>query len=114
MAKKVVTTLIDDIDGAVIGAGKGETVMFALDGVGYEIDLTNSNSARLREVSAPYMAAGRIVAKLSKSSRARPTSTAHSVELAAIREWARANGHTAPSRGRIPVVIIDAYQAARK
>lgn len=114
MAKKVVTTLVDDIDGTVIGEGKGETVMFALDGVGYEIDLTNSNSARLREEIAPYMAAGRIVAKLSKSPRARPTSTARSAELAAIREWARANGLAVPGRGRIPAVINDAYQAAKQ
>ncbi len=48
MARKVVTTLVDDIDGTQIEEGQGETVPFALDGVNYEIDLSDDNAAKLR------------------------------------------------------------------
>ena len=35
-----------------------------------------------------------------------------SEQSAAIREWARRNGHNVSSRGRIPAEIIDAFHAA--
>jgi hypothetical protein len=37
MAQKVITTLVDDLDGTEIKEGKGETILFVLDGNGYEI-----------------------------------------------------------------------------
>jgi len=33
-------------------------------------------------------------------------------QTAAIRAWARANGHQVSDRGRIPKSVIEAYQAA--
>ncbi|MGB6149059.1 MAG: histone-like nucleoid-structuring protein Lsr2, partial [Mycolicibacter algericus] len=33
-------------------------------------------------------------------------------QSAAIREWARRNGHNVSTRGRIPADIIDAFHAA--
>ena len=45
MAKKVTVTLVDDFDGE--GAAD-ETVEFGLDGVTYEIDLSNKNAGKLR------------------------------------------------------------------
>jgi hypothetical protein len=67
MATKVITTLIDDID----GGEADETVSFGIDGVGYEIDLTGANAAVLREVLAPYIAAAR---KASRRTRTHPGS----------------------------------------
>jgi hypothetical protein len=46
---------VDDID----GSAAAHTVAFALDGLRYEIDLSDGNAAALREVFAPYIAAGR-------------------------------------------------------
>lgn len=47
--------LIDDLNG-----GKAdETVSFELDGKGYEIDLAAGTAAELRDLLAPYIAAGR-------------------------------------------------------
>ncbi|MBQ9918656.1 MAG: Lsr2 family protein, partial [Microbacterium sp.] len=34
------------------------------------------------------------------------------IDLAAVREWARANGHTVSDRGRIPASVLEAYGAA--
>src|SRR6202000_314968 len=58
MAKKVTVTLVDDFDGA--GAAD-ETVEFGLDGVTYEIDLSNKNAAKLRGDLKQWVAAGRRV-----------------------------------------------------
>src|SRR6478672_13304794 len=50
MAQRVEVVLIDDIDG-----GKAsETVTFALDGVTYEIDLSNKNASKLRDDFATW------------------------------------------------------------
>ena len=51
MAQKVSIILVDDID----GGEADETVAFALDGSGYEIDLSSATAAKLREALAPYI-----------------------------------------------------------
>ena len=45
MAQRVNIVLEDDLD----GTDADETVTFALDGVGYEIDLSSANAATLRD-----------------------------------------------------------------
>ena len=45
MAQKVQVILVDDID----GGEADETVSFSLDGVSYEIDLSESNATELRD-----------------------------------------------------------------
>jgi hypothetical protein len=45
MARVEVRTLVDDVD----GAEATETVTFALDGVGFELDLSEQNARALRE-----------------------------------------------------------------
>jgi hypothetical protein len=57
MAQRRVVELIDDLDGKVLD--HAETVTFGLDGVDYEIDLSDKNAAKLRGALAPYVAAGR-------------------------------------------------------
>ncbi len=114
MAKKVVTTLVDDIDGTEINDGNGETIVFALDGISYEIDLTAANAAALRKSLAAYVAAARRVKNRTSSSRVRVKPEGRSAELAAIREWARSNGYPAPDRGRIPADTLAAYEAATR
>ena len=59
MARKIVHQLVDDLDGTVLEIGEGETLTFSLDGVAYEIDLTETNASALRDALAPYVAAGR-------------------------------------------------------
>jgi Lsr2 len=59
MAQKVRVLLTDDVDGTEIPSGKGETVVFGLDGKSYEIDLTSKNATALRRAIKPYVDAGR-------------------------------------------------------
>lgn len=57
MARQVRTTFTDDIN----GADAVETVIFAMDGNHYEIDLDEQNAVALRKLLATYAEIGRIV-----------------------------------------------------
>ena len=110
MAQRTQTILIDDVDG-----GEGtETVTFALDGVTYEIDLSKSNASALRDAMAPWVGHGRRVtgrASVAARSGGRKASSSGN-DSAAVRRWARSNGHTVSERGRISGAVMDAYAAA--
>ncbi|MGY2702556.1 histone-like nucleoid-structuring protein Lsr2 [Nocardioides sp. HB32] len=56
MAKRVLTTLVDDLDGA---SPADETVRFALDGAEYEIDLTMAHADEFRAAMNRYVGAAR-------------------------------------------------------
>lgn len=105
MAKKVQVILIDDID----GSEAEETVEFGIDGASYQIDLNTTNAAAIREALEPFVQAGH---RVSGSRKRRSAKSAPASDAAQIREWARANGHTVPDRGRIPAAVRDAYNAA--
>ncbi len=107
MAQKVQVVLVDDIDG---GAAE-ETVSFSLDGVAYEIDLSASNAAAMREAFAPYVGTGRRVGGRSRAGRksAGGRSRSNSTE---VREWGRANGFEVSERGRISAELRAAYDKA--
>ena len=112
MAKKTTVVLVDDVDGAEIADGKGETVFFALDGVSYEIDLSDKNAAALRGNLEKWVSAARRANRPNRA--AAPVSTAHrnsSKELAAAREWLRSRGHKVSDRGRIQAELLAEYRA---
>ena len=109
------TVLIDDFDGTPLSGGS--TTRFSLNGTEYEIDLGAENVAKLKDALAPFIKAGRRVgaAASPKAAPRRRAAGRHSNganDVTAIREWARANGHTIGDRGRIPAPILDAYAAA--
>lgn len=117
MARRIVHQLVDDLDGSVLEIGEGETVLFSLDGVAYEIDLTESNAAALRDAFAPYVAAGRSVGSSrggsgGGASSSRKRRRTGQQDYAAIREWAKKNGHQVSERGRVPASVLEAYEAA--
>jgi len=125
MARRIVHQLVDDLDGTVLEVGAGETVLFSLDGVAYEIDLTDDNAAALREAFAPYIAAARSVSARTGAARASGSGRAASARGAArtqrragqrdygpVREWAAQNGYTLSERGRVPAAVLEAYDAA--
>lgn len=109
MARKVQVVLEDDID----GGDADETVVFALDGRAYEIDLNEKNAASLRDALAPWIAAGRRAGSSSGRSngegRGRP---ARRQDTADIRRWAADNGIHVSSRGRISSELRAKYEAA--
>jgi len=109
MVKKVTICLLDDLD----GKAADETVQFVLDGVNYEIDLSETNAKKLRSKLQPWVTAGRRTAGSRRRRGVRSASASIGrTDSAAIREWARTSGHEIARRGRIPVEVIDAYRAA--
>ncbi|MEV2226386.1 MULTISPECIES: histone-like nucleoid-structuring protein Lsr2 [Nocardia] len=118
MAKKVTVSLIDDVDGESIA---DETIEFAIDGVSYEIDLSSANAAKLRDGLEEWVSSARRVSgrRRVKAAVAAPGAAKSRVSIdreqsAAIREWARRNGHKVSARGRISADITDAYNKAAK
>jgi hypothetical protein len=112
MAQKTLVQLVDDLDGTVLTEGAGRTLTFALEGVSYEIDLSQAHVDDLTKALAPYIAAGRkIKGRTSTASTSGPKSDP--TELQKIRDWAGKNGHTVSSRGRISIAVRDAYNAAQ-
>ncbi|MCD2498505.1 histone-like nucleoid-structuring protein Lsr2 [Microbacterium nymphoidis] len=112
MAKKIIHQLVDDLDGTVLDAGEGETVHFSLDGVAYEIDLTDENSAALRDAFGSFVAAARRVGRESSTRVTASTRRTGRTDLAAVRAWANSNGYSVSDRGRVPASVLDAYDTA--
>ena len=115
MAQKVQVILVDDLD----GGPADETVTFALDGVGYEIDLNENNARKLRDSLAHYVGSARRGSGArsgsggrGKTPRARSGPARSAGNNAEIREWAKRNGHQVNERGRIPTAVVEAYEQA--
>jgi hypothetical protein len=110
MAQKVQVLLVDDLDGGTAD----ETVSFGLDGVSYEIDLTNEHAAELREALARWTGHARRVGARSGAGRSRGGSSARRGGSGAtdIREWAKEHGYHVSERGRISAEVKAAYEAA--
>jgi hypothetical protein len=109
VAQKVITQLVDDVDGTVLADGAGETVRFSLDGTSYEIDLGKKNADKLRGTLQPFIDAGRKMGRRTGSAGKRSQSGPSAKEL---RDWARSNGFKVPDRGRIPGNVREAFEAA--
>lgn len=112
MAKRIITELVDDLDGATLG-DTGSTISFALEGKAYEIDLSPDNAQKLRDALAPFISAGRRSGSSSSAKTTISTRRSSQQNLAAIRAWANENGHSVSDHGRIPATVMAAYEAAQ-
>lgn len=117
MAQKVLVEIVDDLD----GGAAAQTVPFALDGVHYEIDLSDENAQALRDVFEQYVGAGtrtggrkiRVAAGQSTAAgTGRPTAPADRERNQQVRAWAAENGYAIADRGRIPSEIYEAFNDA--
>jgi Lsr2 len=121
MAQKVQVILVDDVD----GGEAAETVSFALDGVSYEIDVSEKNANALRDALSPWVGNARRVGGRSAGGRSRASSSGGSNrsrgssgggggkhDLSDVRAWARENGYQVSDRGRVSSEVIAAYEKA--
>jgi hypothetical protein len=110
MAQRVNVVLVDDID----GTDAAETVSFALDGVDYEIDLSDGHATELREALSLYVGHGRRTGGRRKNGKRASSGSADAsgTSAADIRAWARENGWDVPERGRVSSDVREAYVAA--
>jgi len=103
---------VDDIDGSA-DAGP---VDFSLDGKKYTIDLSDANTARLREVLAPFVNAARRPGGSARRSgsdggaRSGGGSSRSREQTQEMRGWLRDDGYTIKARGRVPTELVAAYE----
>lgn len=107
MAKKVQVVLIDDLD----GSEASETVKFGLDGVSYEIDLSEANAAALRNDLAKWVGSAERTGGRASRGGGRPARAGRK-DVSAVRDWARENGFEVSDRGRISAEVQQAYDKA--
>jgi len=113
MAQRVQVQMVDDLD----GSEASQTVPFSLDGVTYEIDLSEDNASALRDELGRYVAAarrigGRKVRLATGQTLAGPSGSGTDRERnRQIREWAQANGYDVAERGRLSSEIIAGFEA---
>lgn len=102
------TYLVDDLDG-----GEADlTIVFAVEGESYSLDLSNKNVDKFRKALAPYIEAAQ---KIKESRRSQVDQVAEEVERRqAIREWAERKGYEISTRGKIPQDILEAYNNSRR
>jgi nucleoid-associated protein Lsr2 len=115
VATQTKVELIDDLT----GDKADETVLFGIDGREFEIDLSRDHAGELRDNLARYLAKARKVGKRTTVSTTTSKRTASGQrqsreQTAAIREWARANGHNVSDRGRIPLEVAKAFEDAHR
>lgn len=114
MATQTTTVLIDDIDGSTDDVA---TCAFGLGDSHFEIDLNAANRDELEQVLEKFIAAARPVNLLPRAGRAGQRKSKQprdsDYDPAAVREWARKNGHTVSDRGRVSREIVAAYRAAQ-
>jgi hypothetical protein len=113
MAQKVLVEMLDDLD----GSPATHTVPFGLDGVSYEIDLSDDNAAALREELARFISAGRKTGGRKVRVATGQSTAANSADRErsrAIRAWATENGLEISERGRISAEITNAYDEAQR
>ncbi|MEP6800143.1 MAG: Lsr2 family protein [Lapillicoccus sp.] len=108
MAQRVQIVLEDDVD----GGAASETVSFALDGTSYEIDLSDTNAAQLRDSLATWVGHARTSGRKAGRRRSTGRPAGRRTDLSEVREWARKNGHTVSDRGRVSAAVQEAYDKA--
>ncbi|WP_081982370.1 Lsr2 dimerization domain-containing protein [Streptacidiphilus albus] len=135
MAKKIrqIVDVTDDMTGEDVPEGKADSITLTLDGMTIDLDLHVDGANELRELLAPYFAAGS--ATLRRAAAGAPTMTATVVRGArrpsatrgtprvrvsaddphspdARRKWLRAQGHEVNDRGRLAEALNEEYNKA--
>jgi hypothetical protein len=103
MAKTVSVVTTDDLD----GSDNARTMTFGVDGIIYEIDLSDDNRARLEQA---YIEHARRVSARSRRAPA-PSPVGPRVDRAAVRAWAKQQGPDVSERGRMSADVIAQYEA---
>ncbi|GIF69333.1 Lsr2 family protein [Asanoa ishikariensis] len=114
MAKETIVKLVDDIDGSTAT----QTVTFALDGVAFEIDLSDDNASKLRQALEPFVeAATKVTASGARHTRTVISARGESLrkQTQAIRAWGKKYGpqlglDPVSDRGAVPQRVRDAYE----
>lgn len=106
MARELIETMYDDIDGTPIASPEdGRSVTFGIDQASYAMELSASNVEELEKSLEPFMRAARIVKSPTQVRHVRHTRKT----LDKIRAWAREAGYDVSVYGRVPLAVEEAY-----
>ena len=108
MAQRVQVLLVDDID----GGDAAETVSFSLDGVHYEIDLSDANAGKLRKDFSNWVGHARRAGGRKRTGKRGGGAALGREDLADVRKWGRKKGYQVSDRGRVSTEVLEAYDAA--
>ncbi|GAB3471928.1 Lsr2 family protein [Kineococcus endophyticus] len=113
MAQTTRILLTDDLD----GSEATQTVTFAVDGITYEIDLSDEHAAQLRESVAVYVDRARKLrgSAIKKRTASRPASrkpAGDKTDTQQVRAWAKEHGIEVSERGRLSNDLIVRFQEA--
>lgn len=108
--KQTKTILVDDVD----GSKADRTYSFTVNGVSYEIDLSDEHIEEFESDLAKWQSharrtGGRASGGSGHSSRPKARGAS---ESAKIRQWAHENDVKVSDRGRIPADIVELYTKA--
>ncbi len=107
-----VRRLIVDFNGA-IGSGITVTVLLKPNGARHVFSVPPQKTRLIQSTLSPFITYARQAASRPADPSLRTEKPKRDrIRPAAIREWARANGHKLPSRGRIPNAVVTAYENA--
>lgn len=111
MAKKVMTLLVDDLDGTELG-DKGVTVEFGWLGQPYEIDLSDENAETMKNALGLYVQHARRAAPTGRGRRRGVASSGGTnPDAKDARAWLIEHGHLSEShRGRISAENWERYR----
>lgn len=107
MAKREIITYVSDVSGETVEEVE-PTVTFGIDGTTYRVDLSASEQVELRDIFAPYIAAGR------RNKGGVNTASSGTAMSKVIRAWATENGYDVPARGRVPLLAQEAFHEAQR
>jgi hypothetical protein len=115
VASKVEVVLLDDVDGSTAA----QTLVFGLDGVAYEIDLSDGHAGELRDSLSAWIGHARRLGRTGQArtgrapaGRGRSGESSEGLDLVQVRSWARDNGFEISDRGRVSSQVLQAYRDA--
>ena len=101
------TIRVDDLDGKSEDA---TPLTFSLEGVTYDIDLTEAHAAQLREALSKFIEAARARNKPKQQQDSSRPPKLDREQLSAIRRWGHENGYEFSDQGRIPNHVMEAFE----
>lgn len=104
MAEVTKTVITDDFTGEVLEEKDRVAIIFSVNTDKYAIDTTKEGEKKIMGILSELIK----VAHPVRSSRQYP----RDARAGEIRAWARDNGYDVPSRGRLPFMIVEAYEEA--
>jgi len=111
----MIPVIKDNLTGELLDEQTAQSVRFAVEGVSYQMDLSEANAKKFYESIKKYTdVADRVAGSQPVARRTTSSTRTDKQTLQDARAWLRENGHEVSDRGRIKTDLMDLYMAAAK